>query len=99
MCRCALSPMQKHTAWRDGCSSSPGQGSATSSKKAVSSWSFASLLRVLIRGPISVQGQFDLHTHSTRNWREAVSSSCTADAVVTGGHHRARLNRSRGAGG
>lgn len=58
--------------WRDGCSSSPDHGFAASSEKIASSWSFPSLPRVLIRGPISVQGQFDLHTGSGRNWREPV---------------------------
>lgn len=50
----------------------PGQGFATSSGKMLSSRSSAWLLRVLIRRPISAQGQFDLHTHSARNWREPI---------------------------
>ena len=64
-------------------------------RRTVSSQSCASLLRVLIRGPISVQGQFDLHAGSGRSWREPVSSSRPAHAAVAGGHGRAGEREAR----
>lgn len=56
-----------HTARRDGCSPSL----ATSSAKSLGP---LLLCRVLIRGPITVQGQLGLHTGSRSNWREPISS-------------------------